>query len=504
MIATHFAKCGDKERTLKYSVMAGDYSQSIHAYGQAIESYSRALDKLEATETKQRASLLERLADSHHSAGQFSNSLETYQEALNLLERSQDNSGCARISAQLARELYLVRGPEESARFLKDAVKFVQENPESSEAASIYARLGSQLGVLDRVDEARKWSERAVDAGEKSRNYAAVSQALTIMASYLLDTGRINEGLSKLEKSLQVAKQHNANRETINAYLNLACYTYPRNLAAARNFASQWLGFAKQENRLTGQADALAWLAVFDWLRGNWAEASEEFGEAFDIKNRLGFRLVALNAEAQRAEFFLGIGELERAEEFCSLALGRDDEQISDIVATNLAVGKLRVERGRVEEARAHFEACVNAFKDHEFTTDPLWHIETLLHLTGIYIKLGQPEKARMMVDWAKRLAETLKSDAGLAMASQSEANFLQASGDTRAAQGAYLKSLSIWEKAGWPYYHAKALVAYSEAIAHRNHEESKKRLEEATETFRKLGAKRDLEKAEAKLATRT
>jgi hypothetical protein len=107
------------------------------------------------------------------------------------------------------------------------------------------------------------------------------------------------------------------------------------------------------------------------------------------------------------------------------------------------------------------------------------------------------------MVDWAKRLAETLNSDAGLAMASQSEANLLQASGDTKGAQGAYLKSLSIWEKASWPYYHAKALVEYSEVIAHRNHEESEKRLENATETFRKLGAKRDLEKAEAKLAVR-
>jgi tetratricopeptide (TPR) repeat protein len=121
--------------------------------------------------------------------------------------------------------------------------------------------------------------------------------------------------------------------------------------------------------------------------------------------------------------------------------------------------------------------------------------------LTGIYMMLGQPEKARKMVDWAKRLAETMKSDAGLAMASQAEANLLHASGDLKAAQEAYQESISIWEKAGWPYYHGTVLVAYSEALAHRDPEEAKRRLEEATETFKKLGAKRDLEKAEAKLA---
>jgi len=45
------------------------------------------------------------------------------------------------------------------------------------------------------------------------------------------------------------------------------------------------------------------------------------------------------------------------------------------------------------------------------------------------------------------------------------------------------------------------ALVAYSEAMAQTNPEESKKRLQEAVEVFKKLGAKRDLEKAQTKLS---
>jgi hypothetical protein len=63
------------------------------------------------------------------------------------------------------------------------------------------------------------------------------------------------------------------------------------------------------------------------------------------------------------------------------------------------------------------------------------------------------------------------------------------------------MKSLDLWEKAGWPYYHGKALVAYSEALAQENPEESRKRLMQAGEIFRSLGAKRDLEGAEAKLS---
>ena len=137
----------------------------------------------------------------------------------------------------------------------------------------------------------------------------------------------------------------------------------------------------------------------------------------------------------------------------------------------------------------------------HEFTTTPLWHIETLLHLSKIHVEQGRLEDARKMVDWVKRLAEMLKSDAGLAMALQAEAGLLSATGETKEAETVYLKCLRLWEKAGWPHYHAKALVAYSEAIAQTNQAESKKRLREAAGTFRKLGAKRDLEKLEAGLS---
>ena len=104
------------------------------------------------------------------------------------------------------------------------------------------------------------------------------------------------------------------------------------------------------------------------------------------------------------------------------------------------------------------------------------------------------------MSEWARRLAETLKSDAGLAMASQAEALVLFARGDRKAAEEKYLESLNLWEKAGWPYYRAKALAEYAEAIAKTFPDESRKRLEESIGIFRKLGAKRDLEKAEAAL----
>ena len=49
-------------------------------------------------------------------------------------------------------------------------------------------------------------------------------------------------------------------------------------------------------------------------------------------------------------------------------------------------------------------------------------------------------------------------------------------------------------------YCHGKALVAFSEVLAQKNPDEPRKQLMRPAEIFRKIGAKRDLEKAEAKL----
>ncbi len=199
----------------------------------------------------------------------------------------------------------------------------------------------------------------------------------------------------------------------------------------------------------------------------------------------------------------LGMGNMEQAEKYLQLALARKDPAIGSIVETNLGLGELRLEQGREEEARACFENCVETFKDAEFTTMPVLHIETLMHLTSIYANHNDLEKARRMREWAKRLAETLKGDAGLAMASQAEAAILLASGDGKGADEAWARSLGLWEKAGWPYYHAKALVAYSEALAQKNPKESRKRLEQAAEIFTKLGQSETSRRLKAKLNAR-
>lgn len=62
--------------------------------------------------------------------------------------------------------------------------------------------------------------------------------------------------------------------------------------------------------------------------------------------------------------------------------------------------------------------------------------------------------------------------------------------------------SLELWDKPDWPHYYAKALVEYAANAAKRSPEESRKRLQQAAEILRRVGAKRDLEDVEHRLST--
>jgi class 3 adenylate cyclase/tetratricopeptide (TPR) repeat protein len=502
VIANHFSEGGDTERTIKYSIVAGDRNQTIHAHEQAIANYKRALDLIEAKgdRDEENAAMYEKLGDCYDFAGRFHDSIQSYERALAIFEKLHDFKSCARITPALSGAVYRMNGPRDAINAARRGVKYVEGTPQSFEAAAIYSRLGIQFGLLSEYNEAKSWSERALEAGERSGNFAAAATALVFMGGFVADTGRIDEGLPLIEKGLEIALQHGQYQQATDGLLNLAFYTMPRDLSKARDLGARQLALAIDENDAYRQADSLGMLSVFDWLGGNWTLAMEEILKAFENQERLGFSFRADRYEAWRGLFHLGLGELEEAEKYLQAALAMQDHQINMKVETYLGLGLLRLEQGREDEASSHFETCVDAFKDAEFATMPLLHVETLLHLTSLHAEGGRLEEARKMSEWAKRLAQTLKSDAGLAMASQAEAPVLLAGGDRKGAEEAYLKSLGLWEKAGWPYYRAKALVAYSGGLVHENPEESRKRLEQASEIFRKLGAKLDIERIEAKL----
>ncbi len=377
-LATHFTEGGDTQQGIKYSMMAGDRNESIHAYEQAINDYRRSLDliELKGDIDQEKASVLEKLAGSYRQAGQFQNATQCYEQALTIFEKLHDSKACARACIGLAQTIYGSRwasGVPEAAQVLKRGLKYLEEKglAESFEAASIYSDLANYYGVMDEWDEANAWCERACEVGEKTKNFAAVAGGLSVKGSFLTDTGRVDEGLPLWERAIDTALQHEKYENASSYLFNLSIYTYPRNLPKARELQLRQLDLCKRVSYIAGQVYGWGWLSVLDWYRGDWAAAMEGYQRALEIHDRLGLTLPWLFFA--RGWLFLGMGELEGAETDIqkAVSLGDESRKITPIVGSHLAMGQLRLAQGKEENARQHFEIGVEAFKRWEFTTNP-------------------------------------------------------------------------------------------------------------------------------------
>ena len=509
-IANHCYDAGDAQRCIKYSTIAGDRNRAIHAYDRAVTDYRRVLEllDLEGGSDAERASVLEKLGAACYFAGDAQESTIHYDEALAIFEKLHDYKSCVRICYDSSDAIYDAKGPavgtKEAIHVTRRALKYVENSPDSFEAASIYSRLAFWLGLLDEYEEAVAWIDKGVEAGEKSGNFLAVADGWATKGGYLADTGHVDEGLSLLEKALQISMEHELFFQASYCLLNLGLYTYPRDLTRAREFALQRLELCKRINHVINQISAWMRLCEVDFFRGEWKYALEEVQKSFEIAAKVGESVpIKAVAHVKRGFLLLGMGDLEKAETDLQRAfeLQKNDTKIGSVVPLHLGLGLLREEQGRVEDARHHFEICVASFRKLEFSSTPLYNIETLFHLALIYAKHDELDKAREFSQWASRLANQLGSNAGLALVAQADAALNLATGEGKAAEESLSRCITLWEKAGWPYYHAKALGAYSETIAKSNRELSRKCLEQASEIFGKLGAKRDLEKVQRRIS---
>jgi ABC-type oligopeptide transport system substrate-binding subunit/transcriptional regulator with XRE-family HTH domain len=88
LLAHHFAEAGNKEKAVKYLLMAGDRARTLYAHEEAIQYYRRALSFLkEMHALEQTAQTLMKLGQSYHNAFDYESARQAYEEGFVLWQR---------------------------------------------------------------------------------------------------------------------------------------------------------------------------------------------------------------------------------------------------------------------------------------------------------------------------------------------------------------------------------------------------------------------------------
>ena len=509
-LASHFLEGGDKDKALDYFLKAGDKAATIYANSEASSYFQSALKLLEEKEgeTRERARVLERLGDIKGLVGEYDNCMKRWNEALQVWKQLDEKEKVAGLHRKMAVTLWRDIGNTEQARMnFEEALKILEAEPENVELAAVYAARAHMSIFTEDMTKARSWAEKALELAKKLNASEVIASSYLTLGGVFGAAGDIEKDVECVEKALKIALENGYVAVTFRAYNNLA-----NDLPAGENERKldcyeKGLELAKK----AGAIDRISWFGLMlvgmHWGMGNGDKALTlvEQSESLDRKtgNLWNLSLSTLDLGALYHE----LGEWSKGEQYLkeSLSISKKTNNAQSISNSYNWLGWSYYYRGEYAKAKEFFDELAQilekrgtAFRIFYFQLPAMNDIE-----------LGEIDKAKALLDDVHKFAHEKQNKQLIADEDATRAMLLRAEKKWNESIELFEKSLQEYEALGarqWNVYGLakNVLYEYARVYLERNQpgdrEKARDLLNQALETFQKIGAKKDVEKVEAKL----
>ena len=516
-LASHFLESGDKDKAFAYFLKAGEKARKVYANTEEVSYLKSALRLLEEKEGKleEKASVLERLGDVEQLIGENDNCLRHWNEALPLWAKLQKRDTTATLHRKMANVLWETLGDKKTAKEHHEAaLEILETEPESVELARLYedmAHMQRRMGVA----EALPLAEKALALAEKLNALEVIALSCIELSldfrfsASALPVTDVKKGLEYANRALKIALENEYWETALWAYSRLGESMLPLEEYEKRkdNF-EKGLALAKKIGHVNWQFRFRADQAFQYMMLGELEKAIAALEEALAMSKRTGskfdisFNLVGLG-EACRM-----LGEWERSEQYLreasETARGQDEFVLAAYVHEDL--GMLHLDEENYVKAKESFE---EALKIWEKAGLKFAQMTISVAVSWALIELGELEKAQSLLDNVQSFALETDEKPLILWSIGLRAMLLRAQKKFDESVELFEKALKEWESLKANIWHAYnfarwVLVEYARACLERNVEGDKERavklLNRALDMFQKMGAKKDIEKVEAKL----
>jgi len=517
-LALHFLESGEKEKALNYFLRAGDKAANVYANDEAASYFQSALQHLEEKEGKlpQRAHVLERIGDIKKLVGEYNACISNWNDALLLRKQLDEKERVARLHRKTANLLWDAMGESKKAEdHHQKAMHVLEAESESVELAGLYEdmahmyyRIGDMPKALSSAEKALELAERLNVSEVIASSYASLGTILGFMSNFkksgeclerglkkALDNGHMETALriynnlpSVLLTSMNSAENYQRSLEFYEKGFKLAkkvgdiyfqswigtslagMYVGMANMDKALLLAEESLALDRKAGNPAHLSMSLSQLGFVQHVLGEWAKAEQHYNEALKV--------------SQRLEDFQSIG------------------------TSYGYLGWLYFDKGDYVTAKEYLETVVKALE--KAGVKP-WMASTHAILIWTYIELGELKKAESLIDRTYRYASEAENKMLAAYADALRAMLFRAQKKWEKSFEHFEKSLIELEALNakrWDAYNfAKGIVyEYARAYMERDQEGDREKaynlLNQALELFRKIGARKEIEKTESKLAS--
>jgi len=509
-LASHFLESGEKDKALDYFLKAGEKATGIYANAEAASYFQSALRLLEEREgeLQEKERVLEQLGDIENLVGEYDACTKHWGEAALLSTKLQEKEKTATLHRKMATVLWDKIGDTKKANEHHEAaLKILEAEPESVELARLYEDIAHMVRRKGEAAKAPVWAEKALALAERLNATEAVAISCIELSVCFGIFGNLKKYKEYANRALKIALDNNYLETALWAYSRLTDWVEPEEYEKCLEYIEKGLALARKVGDIRFQSDFLENLAWADMQMGELGKAVTLLEEALELKKKAGYMTFLPLNLIGLGRVYQMLGEWEKSEQYHNEAsiAARNQDEINVKVTSLQYFGLLHFAREEYAKARICFEEAVKLWEKN--IGGRIGGYLELLAWT--YIELGEIEKAKDLIDSQQKFARESGDKYCDASEKTLRAALLRAQKKYEESIELFEASLQEWEsiKANIfsAYDFAKwVLCEYARAYLERNGEGDKEKarglLNRALDMFQKMGAKKDIEKVEAKL----
>ena len=275
-MADHAEGAGDVPATVEYGTSAARRARTLGAHRESAAQFARVLQSAPHLPTAQRAGLLFEYAEEASVVDDVAGAMRALEETNTLWHA--DRNTLREGESLIRRSVLLVRAgrnPEGEAS-LAAGLTLLESLPPSIERARAY-RTQAYMRMLNRDNaEAVVCGEKAVELATRLGDTPTIVGAYNAIGSALLLSGRIREGIARLDESLRLAREAGLEYDAALAYVNLGSalgevYIFPD----AGRYLATGIAYCRERDLDQSLLYMTAWQALCHLYQGRWPEAEE-------------------------------------------------------------------------------------------------------------------------------------------------------------------------------------------------------------------------------------
>ena len=510
-LAYHFLEAADKEKALDYFLKAGEKAQKVYAHDEAFSYLQHAFELLEeqGNNLEKKAHIIESLGGLKWYMGEPHVCLEYWNKALDLWDQLEDRKNVARLHGWMGSLFWQIIGDKDKAsKHHSMALEILEKEPESAELAGLYEDISHMLWRTGKR-EASSWAQKAFELAEKLGNQEVLTLCYNDLGTISLKSGQHEKALKYYEQGLKMALKNGPVGSATSFYNNLhALYWSIGELQKSFETAQKGSELVRKAGSLFGIAWIDAALASDYAYMGELQKAISMFEEILALDRRTKHTAIVSVPVSGIGMCYQFLGEWEKSRQYLMEAydMARKVGEYQFSAEAGYELGELFTEMENYIEAEKYLNESNSAYQEAGDTDTRVMSV--LPALSKLYLKKGEIEKARELIEQIYEYAARTKSKLVMPQVEMLKAMLLREQKDWKQSIQHFEKSFQgykLLDAQKWyvePF--ADLLCEYGSTYLESNEEGDQEKgfslLNQALDIYHEIGAIKRVEKMRSKM----